>query len=142
MSAALAFVEPHEAADTDVDVLFFDVGAQVYGVDASQVLRIDRSLAGDLELPELGQLHRGNRALVYLQPDGAEGHLRIDAVRGVRAVPLNSLRRMPAAAFAAPYLLGAVLEPSAEGDAARTVLLVDLAQMTPAGAPAPALDRF
>ena len=38
---------------TEVDVLFFEVGDIVYGTDASQVLRIDRSHPDDLELPDL-----------------------------------------------------------------------------------------
>jgi chemotaxis signal transduction protein len=106
----------------EVDILFFDIGASVYGTDASQVLRIDRSLPDDILLLELGQPHRGHRALVFDTPEG-EGHLKVDGVRGVRSVPISSLRRMPPTAGAASYAVGVCLE-----DQDRTVLLIDLAE--------------
>jgi chemotaxis signal transduction protein len=106
----------------EVDILFFDVGTSVFGTDASQVLRIDRSLPDDLMLPELGLLHRGNRAIVFDTPEG-EGHLKVDGVRGVRSIPVSSLRRMPPTAGAAPYAVGVCLE-----DQDRAVLLIDLAE--------------
>ncbi|WP_338866615.1 Frizzy aggregation protein FrzB [Myxococcus stipitatus] len=105
----------------EVDILFFEVGGGVFGADASQVLRIDRSLPEDITLPELGRLHRGNRALVFDTPEG-EGHLKVDAVTGVRSIPVTQLRRMPPTAGAAPYAVGVCLEE------ARTVLLIDLVQ--------------
>lgn len=106
----------------EVDILFFDIGASVFGTDASQVLRIDRSLPDDIMLPELGQPHRGHRAIVFDTPEG-EGHLKVDGVRGVRSIPVTSLRRMPPTAGAAPYAVGVCLE-----DQDRTVLLIDLAE--------------
>ncbi|WP_164014226.1 Frizzy aggregation protein FrzB [Pyxidicoccus trucidator] len=104
-----------------VDILFFDIGDSLYGTDASQVLRIDRSLPDDLTLPGLGLPHRGHRAIVFDTPEG-EGHLKVDAVHAVRAIPLNSLRRMPPTAGAAPYAVGVCLEE------ARAVLLIDLVE--------------
>jgi chemotaxis signal transduction protein len=103
----------------EVDVLFFEVGDTVYGTDASQVLRIERSLPDDLMLPDLGTLRRGNRALVFDAPEG-EGHLKVDAIRGVRPVPIRDLRRLPAVVGAAPYTVGVYL------DQERPVMLIDL----------------
>jgi chemotaxis signal transduction protein len=107
--------------EEEVDVLFFDIGEQVYGTDASQVLRIDRSLPGDLSLPELGALDRGSRALVFSTSEG-EAHLKVDRVRGVRPIPIADLRRLPATVNAARFTIGACL------DQARLVLLIDLVE--------------
>ncbi len=106
----------------DVDILFFEIGNDTYGADASQVLRIDRALPEDLVLPELGQPARGGRAIVFETPEG-EGHLKVDVVRGVRPVPLNSLRRLPAAVSAASFTVGVCLD-----DDRRPVLLIDLVE--------------
>ena len=106
---------------SEVDVLFFEVGDVAYGTDASQVLRIDRSLPDDLELPGLGKLKRGNRAIVFETPEG-EGHLKVDAIRGVRPVPIVDLRRLPVVAGAAPYAVGVFL------DQERLVMLIDLVE--------------
>ncbi|WP_257447069.1 Frizzy aggregation protein FrzB [Archangium lipolyticum] len=106
----------------EVDVLFFEVGDIVYGTDASQVLRIDRSHPDDLELEGLGPLKRGNRALVFDTPEG-EGHLKVDTIRGVRPVPIVALRRLPSVVFAAPYTVGVFLD---EKD--RPVMLIDLVE--------------
>jgi hypothetical protein len=105
----------------EVDILFFEIGDQLYGTDASQVLRIDRALPGDLVLPELGAPKRGNRALVFDTPEG-EGHLKVDVVRGVRPMPLVALRRMPLVVAAAPYAIGLCLDDT------RPVLLIDLVE--------------
>lgn len=116
----MIYDELSSAAD-EVDVLFFEVGDITYGTDASQVLRIDRSLADDLEVPGLGALKRGNRALVFDTPDG-EAHLKVDAIRGVRPVPIVDLRRLPVVAGAAPYAVGVFL------DQERPVMLIDLVE--------------
>ncbi len=108
-------------AAEQVDLLFFEVGPSLYGADASQVLRIDRAQRDDFTLPDLGALREGTRALVFQVPEG-EGHLRVDAVRGVRSVALTSLRRMPPPAAAPPYAVGLCLEE------AQPVLLIDLAE--------------
>ncbi|MDY7228056.1 Frizzy aggregation protein FrzB [Hyalangium rubrum] len=105
--------------EEEVDILFFEVGPHVYGVDASQVLRIERALPDDLAVPGLGALHRGTRALVFNSLEG-ESHLKVDVVRGVRPIPVADLRRLPPAAVSAPYTIGACL------DQARLVLLIDL----------------
>lgn len=114
-------MDEQQAAE-EVDILFFEIGPETYGTDASQVLRIDRALQDALVLPELGQPARGARALVFETPEG-EGHLRVDVVRGVRPVPLVALRRLPAAVSAAPFAVGVCLS-----DDARPVLLIDLVE--------------
>lgn len=108
-------------AEEQVDVLFFEIGDQVYGVDAGQVLRIDRALPQDPVVVELGELKRGNRVLVFSTPQG-EGHLRVDGVQGVRPVLVTDLRRLPPAVSAAAFTIGACL------DEARLVLLIDLVE--------------
>jgi chemotaxis signal transduction protein len=107
--------------EEEVDVLFFEVGVHVYGVDASQVQRIERALPGDLVRPELGALHQGRRALVFDTPEGEE-HLKVDVVRGVRAINVADLRRLPAAVTASSFAIGVCLEE------ARPVLLIDLVE--------------
>ena len=112
-----------ERALGEVDVLFFQIGDSEYGTDASSVLRIDRALPDDLTVRDLGLPHRGHRALVFDTPEG-EGHLKVDAVNGVRTIPVAGLRRMPAAASAASYAVGICLDE----EAGRPVLLIDLAE--------------
>jgi chemotaxis signal transduction protein len=105
----------------EVDVLFFEVGSTLYGTDASQVLRIDRSMPDDPALPGLGALTHGKRVLVFAAPEG-EGHLKVDAIRGVRPVPIMDLRRLPPATGAASYAVGVFL------DQERPVMLIDLVE--------------
>jgi chemotaxis signal transduction protein len=113
--------EENALAEEQVDVLFFEVGDQVYGVDAGQVLRIDRALPEDRAVVELGELRRGTRVLVFHTAQG-EAHLRVDGVRGVRPVPVTALRQLPPAVNAAAFTIGACL------DEARLVLLIDLVE--------------
>jgi chemotaxis signal transduction protein len=108
-------------AEEQVDILFFEVGDQVYGVDAGQVLRIDRSLPEDRAVVELGELKHGKRALVFNTAQG-ESHLKVDGVQGVRPVFVTDLRRLPPAVNAAAFTIGACLEQ------ARLVLLIDLVE--------------
>ena len=114
-------MEEQEQLQEDVDILFFEVGDQLYGTDASEVLRIERALPGDLFVPELGALHRGTRALVFATPEG-EANLKVDTVHAVRPIPIRDLRRLPPAVNAARFTIGACL------DQARLVLLIDLVE--------------
>ncbi|WP_233610211.1 MULTISPECIES: Frizzy aggregation protein FrzB [Corallococcus] len=130
MSGSDLLDEPASALDADaeravgeVDVLFFQIGDSEYGTDASSVLRIDRALPDDLTVRDLGLPHKGHRAIVFDTPEG-EGHLKVDAVNGVRTIPLSGLRRMPVAAAAASYAVGVCLDE----EAGRPVLLIDLAE--------------
>jgi hypothetical protein len=113
--------DEYSREEHEVDVLFFEVGEALYGTDASTVLRIERALPDDLTIAELGSLKRGNRALVFETSEG-EGHLKVDAIRGVRPVPIVALRRLPPAASAASYTVGVFL------DEERPVLLIDLVE--------------
>lgn len=114
--------EPQEQRiEDEVDILFFEIGDRLYGTDASQVLRIDRSLPEDISEPKLGELRRGGRALVFATSEG-EAHLKVDAVRGVKPILIADLRRLPAAVCAAPFTIGACL------DQTRLVLLIDLVE--------------
>jgi len=110
-----------EPEQSEVDVLFFEVGDVLYGTDAQQVLRIDRSHPDDIEVPGLGPLKRGGRALVFDSPEG-ESHLKVDGIRGVRPVPIMDLRRLPVVTGAAPYAVGVFL------DQERPVMLIDLVE--------------
>lgn len=111
---------PSSPADR-VDVLFFEVGRETYGTDASQVLRIDRAMDDDLALEALGPLERGTRALVFETSEG-ERHLKVDGVTGVRPVPAGELRRLPQVVGAPSFTIGLCLEGQ------RPVLLIDLAE--------------
>ena len=118
----------------DVGLLLFKIGDNTYGADATQVVRIDqppdansgRPGTTPLERPELGALKRGDRVLVFRDREG-EGQLRVDAVQGLRQVPVDQLRRVPAAALPAPYAVGFWL------DGGNPVLLIDLSESLKGG---------
>lgn len=113
---------------TDVELLLFELGGALFGADASQVLRIDRPVASagagaGADLPSvLGPASSAGRALVFRTPQGY-GQLKVDVVRGVRPVAVESLRRLPAPAATQPYAIGVWLD----GDL--PVLLIDLVEM-------------
>lgn len=107
----------------EVDLVVFEVAGARYAADLGQVRRIDVDDQAETVGPLLGEPHSGRRALVFSTEPGRERRLAVDKVFGVSRVSVTSLRRMPAAAHAAPYSIGAWLD----GDQA--VLLVDLASM-------------
>lgn len=112
-----------EFAEREVEIIVFEVGGNTYAADASLVQRIDRPDEGSIVRDDLGALNKGNRAIVFAGP-GAQGSLRVDAVRGVRNVDVNSLRQLPKAAQGKnSCAMGVWL--SGEGDD-RPVLLIDL----------------
>jgi chemotaxis signal transduction protein len=106
----------------EIDLLLFEVGPSVFGVDASLVLRIDRPTEETHTLADLGKPSHGSRCLVYRGGDGEhqEQSLRVDAVRGVKTVGLNELRRLPEVASSRRYALGVWL------DGETPVMLIDL----------------
>ncbi len=110
-----------EVLTADIDLLLFEVGDQLYATDAAQVVRIDASGADAVELPSLGVLKHGRRALVFWWGQD-EQQLRVDGVRGVKHVSVQALRRMPKAAAADPYAVGVWL------DGETPVLLIDLVE--------------
>lgn len=109
-------------APSQVDILFFLVGQTRYGVDATQVRRIDRARGEISRRHVLGAPNEGNRALVFEGPDG-EASLPIDAVEGVRPVRVSDLRRVPAAAGRIRCVVGFWLD-----EADRPTVLIDLPQ--------------
>lgn len=106
-----------------IDLVVFAVGGTRYAVDLSQVRRIDVEEPNESIGAPLGLPLKGGRALVFSTGEAEERRLAIDHVFGVSRVPLTSLRRMPRAAHAAPFAIGAWL------DADETVLLLDLPSM-------------
>lgn len=112
---------------TTVDLVLFEVGGAAFGADLSQVRRIDLDDPSESIGHPLGTPLHGRRALVFQTSPGAERRLAVDSVLGVRRVELTQLRRMPPAAHAAPFSIGAWLD----GDT--PILLVDLPSMVPAG---------
>jgi chemotaxis signal transduction protein len=103
-----------------VDIVVFDIAGTRYGADLSQVRRIDHDeFAPDIG-PVLGQPRAGLRTLVFQAEGGEEKRLSVDEVVGVERVPVGQLRRLPRAAAAPGYSIGAWLD----GD--KAVVLVDL----------------
>lgn len=116
MSAAHA-LEPE--AEEVIQILVVGVGEEAYGVDATQVLRIDRAEGGAFAHPALGTLREGKRSLVF-QTDNGEAQLKVDTILRVEAVPISRLRRMPPAATRSPLAVGLYLSD------ARPIVLIDL----------------
>jgi hypothetical protein len=106
-----------------VDILVFEIAGVRFGADATQVVRIDRPLDEVSVGAPLGQVAHGNRALIFTDPSGGARRLDIDKVNGVKTIPIESLRRLPAPARVGPITIGTWLD----GD--RAVLLVDLMKM-------------
>lgn len=102
-----------------VELLLFDVGTQVFGADATQVIRIDRPGPEARVFKELGSLRLGGRALVFSSPQG-EAQLTIDAILGIERAAVSTLRRVPLAGAICPYALGFWLDEDVP------VLLLDL----------------
>lgn len=122
MSAELDLPAAGPAAS--VELLLFDIGRSTFAADASQVRRIDVPRAGAIVRDELGRPDVGGRAIVFETADG-EAQLRVDRVRGVQAVPLEELRRLPPVARGHRFALGLWLTTD------RSVLLIDLPQTLP-----------
>jgi hypothetical protein len=103
-----------------VDLVLFEIGGVRFGVDLTQVRRVD------LPQPEtnvvgapLGRCQVGRRAL-FFDTEAGERSLPVDVVLGVQRVEALDLRRFPAAAAAPPMSLGAWLD----GDL--PIVLIDL----------------
>ena len=98
-------IDGRAPGEGEVQILLFSVGEELYGCDASQVLRIDGPRPTDIWLEALGALAIGSRALVF-RTDGGESQLRVDAVSGVVNVPVQALRRMPPSTGARAWVAG------------------------------------
>lgn len=117
MSEALAPVDA-------VDLVVFRVAGTRYAADLAQVRRVDVPEQAESVGAPLGDPQHGRRALVFESQPGTERRLAVDEVLGVTRAPVTSLRRMPLAARASRFSIGAWLD----GD--EPVLLVDLQAMT------------
>lgn len=106
----------------EIELLLFEVGGEVYGADASQVLRVDRASPSARAIGPLGRPSSGDRALVVRSGAG-EVQLRVDRVLEVTGAEVGSLRRLPPAATHERYAIGVWL------DRGRPVLLLDLAEL-------------
>lgn len=114
-------------ATGEVDLFLFEVGGELYGADAAQVLGIVRP-QGTAPATPLGQTRSAGRALRVRTGNGVE-ELAVDGVRGVASVPVSSLRRLPAVARVRPYSIGVWLTSS------QAVMLVDLSKLLDPRAP-------
>jgi hypothetical protein len=106
-----------------VDILIFEIAGVRYGADATQIVRIDRPAEEASVGAPLGEPKHSHRALIFNTPGGEARRLDIDKVNGVKTIPIESLRRLPAPARVGPVPIGTWLD----GD--RAVLLVDLMKM-------------
>jgi hypothetical protein len=109
-----------------VSLILFEVGGRRLGVDATQVLRVDRPDSAAHRFEALGRLAHGERALVF-QTETGEAQLRVDEVFGLQRVPLDHLRRMPLAVRAGPSAVGFWL------DGENAVLLINLMETKEGG---------
>ena len=107
-----------------IDLVVFELGGVRYGADLSQVVRLDFYNSAHSVGAPLGPPRDGGKALVIDAGDGRDWCLAIDTLHGVRSVPVENLRRLPAVARGGSISIGAWLD----GDSA--VLLVDLKAMT------------
>lgn len=104
----------------EVDIVLFEIAGVRYGADLAQVRRVDTHDPTESVGFPFGQPSVGHRTLVFSPATGEERRLVIDAVLGVKRVPVAELRRMPSAVAAPPMSIGAWVS---EGE---LVLLVDL----------------
>jgi len=114
-----------------VDIVLFEIGGAHYGADLTQVRRIDHLGSGDSFGHPLGTPRQQARTLVFANAEGYERRLAVDAVLGVRTVPVTELRRMPPAVAAPRTSIGAWLDKDS------TVLLVDLLAFDPPASETP-----
>jgi chemotaxis signal transduction protein len=110
----------------NIDLVVFELDGIRYGADLSQVVRLDFFDSANSVGAPLGRPRSGLKALVINAEDGRDWCLAIDVLHGVRSVPTEHLRRLPAVARGSAFSIGAWLD----GDQA--VLLVDLKAMTTA----------
>lgn len=110
----------------NIDLVVFELGGVRYGADLSQVIRLDFYDAATSVGAPLGAPRLGTKALMIDAGDGRDWCLAIDALHGVRSVPVEQLRRLPPVARGGAISIGAWL------DGEKAVLLVDLKAMTTA----------
>ncbi len=113
-----------EEGDDDIRLVLFELGGVRYAADLSQVIRLDFYEASCSVGAPLGPPRLGLKCLMIDAQDGRDWCLAIDTLHGVRSVPVEQLRRLPAVAHGGSISIGAWL------DGQEAVLLVDLVAMT------------
>ena len=107
-----------------INLVIFELGGTRYAADLTQVIRLDfYDPASSVGVP-LGPPRSGLKCLMIDAEDGRDWCLAIDTLHGVRSVPVEQLRRLPAIAHGGAISIGAWL------DGNEAVLLVDLVAMT------------
>lgn len=117
-------MNPDALPDDQVSLVVFDVGGARYAADLSQVIRLDFFNEACSVGTPLGPPRDGTKCLMIDARDGLEWCLAIDTLHGVRTVPIEHLRRLPALAQGGSVSIGAWL------DGKEAILLVDLVAMT------------
>lgn len=113
-----------EGLEDTVSLVLFEVGGARYAADLSQVIRLDFFDPACSVGTPLGAPRDGTKCLLIDAQDGRQWCLAIDTLHGVRSVPVEDLRRLPALAHGGAVSIGAWL------DGKEAVLLVDLVAMT------------
>jgi chemotaxis signal transduction protein len=93
-----------------IEIILFAMKGVSYAADATQVVRIDR-------------MGNEGRALMVRSADGACHPVRVDAVNGLRTVPVTSLRQLPLALEPKEVAVGVWLNGETP------VILLDLLQL-------------
>jgi chemotaxis signal transduction protein len=93
-----------------IEIILFAMKGVNYAADATQVVRIDRVGAEE-------------RALMVRSPEGDCRPIRVEAVSGLRSVPVTSLRRLPIALETKDVAVGVWLNGETP------VILLDLLQL-------------
>jgi len=114
-----------DQAPQTVEIVLFKIGGVTYAADASQVIRFDRvalNSPGDETVPP-GPRRGSERALIVRDGNGACLPISVEAVAGLRTVPVTSLRRLPHVVGISRPALGFWL------DGERPVMLIDLLEL-------------
>lgn len=110
----------------NISLVVFELAGTRYAADLTQVIRLDFFDPACSVGAPLGPAHSGTKCLMIEAQDGRDWCLAIDTLHGVRSVPVEELRRLPAIAQGGSISIGAWL------DGREAVLLVDLVAMTQA----------
>ena len=110
--------------EESISLVVFEVGGTRYAADLTQVIRLDFFDPNFTVGAPLGKARDGSKCLMIDAQDGRDWCLAIDTLHGVRTVPVEDLRRLPALAQGGAVSIGAWL------DGREAVLLVDLVAMT------------
>ncbi len=110
--------------EEEISLVVFEVAGTRYAADLTQVLRLDFfDESCSVGIP-LGRPRSMSKCLMIDAGDDTVWCLAIDTLHGVRSVPVEQLRRLPAVAQGGAISIGAWL------DGSEAVLLVDLVAMT------------